>query len=144
MVGLRFDPNENILGYPLNQIIDWIKLHKETSFPRGSNFPIQIFLNKPPADLQLTYYYTTDPNGAPTQQMAQPFLSAPPLRAGARSLFLPLVTSLYDPSYLPPPNSVTFHWDTSRVNPGRYYICVRVSDGLNQSTYCSETPAILY
>ena len=71
MVGLRFDPNENILGYPLNQTIDWIKLYKEDRSPQGTNFPIRIFLNKSPSEVQLSYFYTTDPKNYPTQRMAQ-------------------------------------------------------------------------
>jgi hypothetical protein len=146
VVGLRFDPNESILGYPLNQKIDWIKLHKEDRSPQGSNFPIKIFLNKSPSEMQISYFYTTDPNNHPTQQLAQALPSPPPLGVGKQqySLFLPLVTSLYDPSFIPPPHSVTFHWDTSKVNTGIYYICISASDSLNQTTYCSDTPAIVY
>jgi len=144
VVGLRFDPNENILGYPLNQTIDWIKLYKEDRIPQGSNFPIRFFLNKDPSEVQLSYFYTTDPKNYPTQQMAQSLPSPPSLGVGRHSLFLPLVTSLYDPSYLPPPNSVTFHWDTGKVNPGMYYICVTASDSFNQTTYCSDTPTTVY
>jgi hypothetical protein len=144
VVGLRFDPNENILGYPLNQKIDWIKLHKEDRSPWGTNFPIRISLNKSPSEVQLSYFYTTDPTNYPTQQMAQPLPSAPLSGAGMHKLFLPLVTNTYDPSYLPPPNSVTFDWDTSKVNPGKYYICVTASDSSNQTTYCSDTPTIVY
>jgi hypothetical protein len=144
VVGLRFDPNENILGYPLNQTIDWIKLYKEDRSPKGSNFPIRFFLNKSPSEMQISYFYTTDPTNHPTQQMAQALPSPPPLGTGRHSLFLPQVTSIYDPSYLPPPNSVTFHWDTSKVNSGIYYICISASDSLNQTTYCSDTPTIVY
>ena len=144
MVGLRFDPNENILGYPLNQKIDWIKLHKEDLSPWGSNFPVKIFLNKSPSEVKLSYFYTTDPKNYPTQQMAQPLPSPPLSGVGKHSLFLPLVTKAYDPSDIPPANSVTFHWDTSQVSPGVYYICVSVSDSYNQSTYCSDTPTTVY
>jgi hypothetical protein len=144
VVGLRFDPNENILGYPLNQKIDWIKLYKEDRSPWGTNFPIRIFLNKSPSEVQLSYFYTTDPKNYPTQQMAQPLAFAPLLGDRVHKLFLPLVTNMYDPSYLPPPNSVTFNWDTSAVNPGRYYICVKASDSINQTTFCSDTPTVIY
>lgn len=144
VVGLRFDPNENILGYPLNQVIDWIKLYKEDRSPKGTNFPIKISLNKPPSEVQFNYFYTTDPTNYPTQRMAQALQSPPPLGIGGHSLFLPLVTKAYDPSDMPPANSVTFHWDTSQVSPGAYYICVSVSDLYNKNTYCSDTPTTVY
>jgi hypothetical protein len=144
VVGLRFDPNENILGYPLNQAIDWIKLYKEDRSPQGTNFPIKIFLNKPPSEVQLNYFYTTDPTNFPTQRMAQALQSPSPLGVGPHSLFLPLMTKVYDMSDIPPANSVTFYWDTSQVSPGVYYICVSVADSFNQGTYCSDTPATVF
>ena len=144
ITGLRFDPNENILGYPLGQFIDWIKLHKEDRSPQGADFPIKIFLNKPPIEVQLNYFYTTDPTNSPTQSMAQALPSPPPLGVGLHNLYLPLMTRVHDTNDIPPANSVTYHWDTSLVSPGVYYICVSVADSFNQSTYCSDTPTTVF
>jgi hypothetical protein len=144
VVGLRFDPNENILGYPLNQVIDWIKLYKEDRSPQGGRYPIRIYFNKSPSAVSLTYFYTTDPKNFPDQQ---PALSLPaPISLGTEkyTLYLPQIVRLYDPSYVPPPNSVSFEWDISQVAPGRYYICVKADDSVNTHTYCSDTPAIVY
>jgi hypothetical protein len=140
VIGLRFDPNENILGYPLFQSIDWIKLYKGDRIPRGVPFPVKIALNKPPEGTVLSYYYTTDPKNHPQQQAAQVYLSAPALSNGNYRLFLPIINSKFDTSDMPPPNSVTYSWDTASVPAGDYYICVSATDSLNQTTICSDVP----
>ena len=141
VIGLRFDPNENILGYPLVQSIDWIKLYKGDRVPRGVPFPVKMVLNKPPGETGLSYFYTTDPKNQPQQQAAKVYLSGPPLSLnGQYRTYLPLISSRFDPTDVPPPNSVTYNWDTSQVAPGNYHICVSVSDSHNQTTICSDVP----
>ena len=141
VIGLRFDPNENILGYPLVQAIDWIKLYKGDRVPRGVPFPVKMVLNKPPEETGLSYFYTTDPKNQPQQQAAKVYLSSPPLSSnGQYRTYLPLISSKFDPSDVPQPNSVTYHWDTRQVDPGDYYICVSAADSHNQTTICSDVP----
>lgn len=141
VIGLRFDPNENILGYPLFQSIDWIKLYKGDRVPRGVPFPVKMVLNKPPEETGLSYFYTTDPKNHPQQQSARVYLSSPSLSSTAQyRVYIPMISSKFDPSDVPPPNSVTYNWDTSLVPPGDYYICVSATDSHNQSTVCSDVP----
>ncbi len=138
--GLRFDPNENILGYPLVQAIDWIRLTKEDAVIKGTAYPVNFYLNKPPAGTNLTYFYTTNPQTQPFQQLARGILASPPLMNGNFKIYVPLLLNKYDPSNLPNPNSVNYVWDTSQVTPGTYYFCVSVNDTFNQIAFCSETP----
>ena len=141
VIGLRFDPNENILGYPLVQAIDWIKLYKGDRVPRGVPFPVKMVLNKPPEETGLSYFYTTDPKDQPQQQVARVYLSSPSgSSTGSHRLYLPIISSKFDPTDVPPPNSVTYNWDTSLVSPGNYYICVSAADSQNKTTVCSDVP----
>jgi hypothetical protein len=153
---LRFDPNENILGIPLHQQLDWIRLTKIPSVTRGTSFPIRIGLNKPPSEVSsITYYYTDDVND-PTQNRAKEFLDISLHKNSSRGSFqgdglfsselknailLPITMKNFVPTDLPfVENEVTFNWDTSMVKPGEYYTCVLVSDDRNEATYCSEAP----
>jgi len=141
VTGLRFDPNENMLGYPLVQAIDWIKLYKGDQVPRGVPFPVKMFLNKPPKETGLSYFYTTDPKNQPLQQVARVYLPSPSLSStGSHRVYIPIISSKFDPTDVPPPNSVTYNWDTSQVTPGIYYICVSAADSHNQTTICSDVP----
>ena len=141
VLGLRFDPNENILGYPMVQAIDWIKLYKGDRVPRGVPFPVKMVLNKRLAETGLSYFYTTDPKNHPQQQAARVYLSRPSLSTNSPyRVYLPVINSNFDPTDVPPPNSVTYNWDTSPVPPGDYYICVSATDSLNQTSVCSDVP----
>ena len=142
VVRMRFDPNENIMGTPLYQKLDWIKLTQVDEVTKGTPFPIQIILNKPPSEIQEPTFYYTDNLAQPTQHPADQYGNPPPATATPPSeehfsVFLPLVFHWYVP---PPPNGLNFLWDTSTVTPGEYYICVTVEDQYNGGTYCSEAP----
>lgn len=153
IIGLRFDPNENILGVPLHQQIDWMRLTKEASVSQGSLFPVQIALDRSPDELkEVNFFYTTNPN-LPTQNLAvtlsdsssssQTTNNGPALSTigGNFRLYLPLsVSRFYTLNFKPVTNGVNFAWDTSSVPPGEYYICALVKDDLNQATYCSISP----
>jgi len=153
IIGLRFDPNENILGVPLHQQIDWIRLTKEASVSQGGLYPVQIALDRSPDELkEVNFFYTTNPN-QPTQNLAvtisdslsssQTTNSGPALSTigGNFHLYLPLsVSKYYTLNFQPVTNGVNFAWDTSSVAPGEYYICALVEDEFNQATYCSTSP----
>ncbi len=138
-IKLRFDPNENISAFTMHQDIDWIRLTKMDSVTHGTPFPIQLSLNKSPQGIAFSYYYTNDLNN-PTQSPALPYTLLPP--PGPFRVFLPALLSNYAGGSDPPPvtNPVTFMWNTSAVTPSQYYICAIANDGINQVTYCSETP----
>jgi len=148
----RFDPNENALGQSLTQQLDQIWLTQMNRVASGMPFFAQIKLNKSPSLIPTrTFYYTTNPSN-PYQNLAQPnTVRVPKPKVGQASffVFVPFVMSsqaVPPPSPPPPPdpNAVDFSWDTTGVAPGTYYLCVRLSDGINQATYCSEVPIQVY
>ena len=99
------------------------------------------------------FYYTDDPN-FPTQHPAAEytnlskvhnlngthvFENKPQTAQMLQTLLLPITTNDYVPSDLPGVvNEINYDWDTGSVAPGDYYICVKVNDGINEATYCSE------
>jgi hypothetical protein len=146
----RFDPNENILGYPLHQQLDWVRLTKSEQVTQGSPFPIRIGLNKPPNEIaSIQYYYTNDLNN-PTQHIANEKFPVSNLydqvagdfnfvQLNEQISLLPMIVKSNMASDLPGmAHEVKYNWDTGRVNPGEYYICVRVNDSFNEAIYCSE------
>jgi hypothetical protein len=137
---MRFDPNENITGSTMNQDIDWIRLTQMDREVKGTPFPIEYLLNKDSAELSsITFYYTTDPQNNPTQNLALDASSSPaPTPSGPYFIYQPLVFRDYREGDLP--KGLIFHWDTSSVVPGIYYICAVVQDTYNQGTYCSQAP----
>jgi hypothetical protein len=151
VLGIRFDPNENIscnpqFGSPFVistcgdyvQKLDWIRLTAVDQVTQGIPFPVQIALSHSPSTVTLTYFYTTtlaDPNQFPAQ------IYTPPTPGGTYKLFLPLVLNNYQPTFDTfPEANATYIWDTTNVPLGTYYICVRANDGYNTATYCSEAP----
>jgi hypothetical protein len=137
---LRFDPNENILGEPLVQKLDWIRLTKVDQVKRGTAFPIEISLNKSQDGVEIDFYYTTD-RANPKQNQVALYPSAdsgdsPPAFAGPYRAFLAVVLN----GLLPSVGSGVLLWDTSGAAAGVYYICAESRDGYNTSVYCSEAP----
>ena len=119
-----------------HQEVQWIRLTKEDQVRRGTTFAIQTTRNVPASQLRsVSYYYTTDRNN-PTQNAAQAYVSPPVPANLTRKVFLPIV-ALVNPSTL---NVVSWWWDTSNVQLGKYYICAVANDGYNAATYCSEAP----
>jgi hypothetical protein len=155
---IRFDPNENALGQSLTQQLDQIWLTQMNRVASGTPFPAQIKLNKSPSLVPTcTFYYTTNPSN-PYQNLAQSStLRVPKPKVGQSSsiAYLPFVMTSQavptpSPTPLPPtppppdPNAVDFSWDTTGVASGMYYLCVQLSDGINQATYCSPVPIQVY
>ncbi len=125
VIGFRFDPNENQLGRTLNQKIEWVRLTAMDRVSRGSKFPVSLLLNKAPGAISsYKFYYTTSP-GAPTQHPANGSIDSlpnpSPSPRGPHTLFLPSVLSNV---YSSVAQNLVFNWDTNRVNPGQYYLCV--------------------
>jgi hypothetical protein len=130
ILGLRFDPNENVSCRSTNppfvlktcgdfvQKLDWIRLTRTDRVVRGTVFPIGITLNRLPSTLSsLAFYYTTSLSD-PTQFSA----------VGTTQI------SSFD---------VTYQWDTKGVASSTYYICAQANDGYNPVIYCSESPVIV-
>ena len=147
---LRFDPNENWTGNLVPEIIfhqefEWIRLTKEDRIARGTPFPIEISLNKPVDEFEsITYFYTTDLQNPTKNQVADynPPRSQASSGHGQHTIYLPIITN-YFPTFSIP-SDVTHQWDTSNVNPGKYFICVEADDGISQATYCSDVPILVY
>ena len=134
VLDMRFDPNENILGYTLHQEIDWIRLTKVDAVTRGNAYVVEIDLSKQTSLVNLEFFYTDDPTNNPTKFPALQYF-----HSGAFKLYLPQITLHTDGSPLNT-TSFTYLWDTSGVPLGSYYICATADDGLNQGTYCSLAP----
>lgn len=139
ITGLRFDPNENILGQTLYQQLDWIRLTEVDKVTHGSPFPVEISLNKPSQGTTLTYYYTTTPQ-QPTLHVASPYVASPPSRS-SHQLYLPLTMSNYNG--IPGASTPSFLWDTTSVATGTFYLCVTADDTKNRAIYCSDAPVVV-
>ncbi len=78
----RLDPNENILGVPLHQQIDWVRLTQVESVQQGSQFTIRIGLNKNPSEIsRVEFFYTDDPSSPtkhPASELTKLFQSSKP------------------------------------------------------------------
>jgi len=152
----RLDPNENILGVPLHQQLDWVRLTKLEQVTQGSVFTIRIGLNKMPSEIASTEFYYTNDLSNPTQHVANELIRTSkildPLRRKAsgeeifssvfqKTVLLPMAVKDYIPLDLPGiAHELTYNWDTSAVNPGEYFVCARVNDTYNEAIYCSEAP----
>jgi hypothetical protein len=144
VVGFRIDPNENITGASMHQEFDWIRLTKVQQAARGSTVKVKVLLNKPAAEVNLNFFYTT--NLALTDQNIAETLQGATLALKNNLVFLPVLLTSdpnYDPFFDRIPADVTYSWNTSGVNPGEYYLCAQASDGYNQATYCSQAPILI-
>ncbi|GAB4495021.1 MAG: hypothetical protein OHK0052_01490 [Anaerolineales bacterium] len=133
---IRFDPNENITGYTFFQKLDWVRLTKPISVARGQVYNIALNKFFSGDSFTTTLYYTTDPKNQPTQNTLTLYTPPPPPAPAPNIVYLPLVRKDGDPFI--GQGDLNFVWDTATVNPGEYYICAVLNDGLNQSTVCSE------
>jgi hypothetical protein len=155
----RLDPNENILGVPLHQQLDWVRLTQNEKVAQGSPFLVRIGLNKLPGEIISTqFFYTNDP-GNPTQHQAQEYplqsthtskiaaqtQEGQPLNAEmASTVVIPLTVKNHVPSDLPGlAHEIQYNWDTSSVASGEYWVCVKVTDRHNEAIYCSETNVVV-
>lgn len=146
----RLDPNENVTSGVFHQEIDWIALTKVEAVEQGVQFPIQVSMNKSPAEIQAITFYYTDDLEQPTQNLIQgsAFQTAAPSQASPLAqpegsnfiIYLPLVTNKFMGPPPPVENEILQYWDTSQVTPGTYYICATSNDGHNQTTLCSDAP----
>jgi hypothetical protein len=150
----RLDPNENTLGVPLHQQIDWVRLTQDESVEQGTPFSIRLGLNKNPSEIRSVEFYYTDNPKSPTKHQASEYKSLtnglhpkgdqvsdlePQSAEVGQTIQLPLVLRNFIPSDLPGvANEIRFNWDTSAVAPGDYYVCARVNDSFNEAIYCSE------
>ncbi|MFV2044950.1 MAG: hypothetical protein ACC700_17155, partial [Anaerolineales bacterium] len=123
-----------------HQRVDWIRLSAMDRIAAGSNFPIQLDSSENVDDLVLNFYYTTDPDADPKQQVALLVPAAPP-PSGPFFIYLPIILRDAEAGGSTYP---TFIWDTSGVATDQYYICVEASDGQNTAIFCSEAPVEVY
>jgi hypothetical protein len=137
-VWLRLDPNENTTNNTLNQVIDSVSLSQLDSISRGQIYPVQVESNEPTAGLNISLYYTTNPQTF--DQNPAVTLAAPALPQAQYRMYLPLSLRKSGTTSGSNPNVKTIYWDTTNVTPGIYYVCVKVSDGLNETTACSFAP----
>jgi len=150
VTGIRFDPNENYTGVYVPEMVfsqqfDWISLSKEDRVLQGKPYMIGLNLNKPASQIsQIEYFFTTD--------LANPFQNtvlrynkqAASPTYGEYTIYLPSLLYTFGLPFEEPVSDVSFLWDTAGIPAGDYYICVRTSDGMNDSTFCSEAPVHVY
>lgn len=115
---MRLDPNENTLSIPLLTSLDYVKLLEE---PRSSDDQFVIRWNISDSDsstFTTTIYYGTSSDGSDARKI----IRLDDLSAGDHS----------------------YTWDTSaRASGNRYYIKIRVSDGINTRSVISPTPLVI-
>jgi hypothetical protein len=146
----RFDPNENWTGnlvpaMVFKQELDWVRLTKEDRVEKGKPFPIQLAANDSIVKLNsIEYFYTSNPQN-PYQNRALPYIpvGTQPTQGSiesstnlldARAIYMPFNMAGYRS------DAISYNWDTTSVNPGEYYICVKASNGVSESITCSEAP----
>ncbi len=140
VVDFRLDPNENILGSVMHQEFDWLRISRVEQVTQGKPVKIRVVLNKPPSEVTLQFYYTTNLS-QPTQNLASNYHAT--IFAAPNFLYLPIIFAVdqnYDPFVDQLPADVIYIWNTSGVAPGEYYLCAQAGDGYNQASYCSQAP----
>lgn len=138
---VRLDPNENNTDHNFFQGLDWVRITKPLTIKQGSPYRIQLKPFLSAEDIQnLSFYYTSDPDNNPKQYSAKAVSFNPPNAGGGPyKVYLPFVFN--GSSSVPSdPTLVEYLWDTKNVPPGEYYLCVEVTDNLNQTIICSEAP----
>jgi len=140
---LRLDPNENITDHDFYQEIDWIKLTKTITIPRGDLYRIQLKPILSTDDVKnINIYYTSDPYNSPTQALAElTNYKAQSTSNGPYFVYLPMILKGGGGEYInPDPNIIEYLWDTTDIQPGQYYLCAQANDGINQAINCSDVP----
>jgi hypothetical protein len=141
---IRLDPNENITDHSFYQEIDWVRLTKPITISRGELYRIQLKRLLSGDDIRdVTVFYTTDPQNAPTQYLAESIsLNQQSPGNYPYQVFLPMVVN--GTSSAPSdPTLIEYLWNTNSVQPGEYYLCAQVSDGLNQTIVCSDASVVI-
>jgi hypothetical protein len=144
----RFDPNENWTGnlvpaMVFMQELDWIRLTKMEWVEKGKAFPILLGSTDSMAEIEsIEYYYTSNPED-PYQHEALPVVQTHSLfsretlessQSSSTAIFLPMVMAGFRS------NAITYNWNTTGVAPGEYYICIKASNGISETTTCSDAP----
>ncbi len=130
---IRFDPHES--WNPLKFYIDDIQLRGDEHIKPGQKFTV--VYNATNAQT-VTFYYDTDRDPGSGQVAMQEYVAPTPV-AGITDLFLPLIT--LGGREIPAGNQ--YVWDTQNVNPGVYYVCAAVDNGVSTTRWCSETPVYI-
>lgn len=139
LIEIRIDPNENITQNWFHQEIDWIRLTRIDTAVQGSVFPITILLNKPLTELKTIDFFYTDNPSNPTQHLAGSYTATiSQAETGQYRAYLPMTRTSGSNGL--PGYPFTYHWNTSGVPAGEYFICTRTDDGYQQTTYCSQAP----
>lgn len=149
----RFDPNELLFEYlPVNIGLDYILLTAMDTVEEGNPFPILYALTGT-FPMTLSFYYTTDPanTGALIGTTVKPAanargLDASPSNQLAAASPLTLTYQVYLPGVTRNFFNCTencFPWNTTAVNGGAYYVCIKAQDAYNATYRCSEAPVVV-
>ncbi len=145
---LRFDPFE--LPVPGRIHIDYITITADERVQAGKTFPI-IFEAESAHSLTVNFFYDTDKNPNNGKTPLSDLASAPPPETEQNLernffSFLSLVGSPFNlghPELSPLFTGQTVLWNTSGVARGTYYIVAELFDGVNTTTWYSDTPVII-
>lgn len=139
VIEMRFDPNENEMGIPLQQAIDMITLTGEETTPLGANYTTRFTLNTPFNPQTMSRSFVFRPVGGGADYPAPIVVTNPVPLAGQYRLYIPGIQR--EGNYLLTLSGDSLELNTSAVPAGSYYLCMTVNDGLNKDVVsCSEYP----
>ncbi|MGH2523097.1 MAG: hypothetical protein ACRDH2_11390, partial [Anaerolineales bacterium] len=135
---LRFDPHEIP---PATQFeVDYVKVTANDTANRNSVFRVRYLPADPGATF--TFYYDADTNPNNGRTPAAEF-TPPPFTPGPHVVYLPVGLKNYPTEDSDPPGTQIYIWDLTGVAAGTYYLSADVDDGVNTTTWYSETPVIV-
>jgi hypothetical protein len=132
----RFDPLETPGGSVVN--LDYMTLTAEQSVTQGNTYPV-IYNPLGGGSTTVTFSYDNDTNASNGFSPALEFQQAASELAwafGVHTVFMPIIRM---PDEIPI-NGLTYLWNTSSVAKGEYYIVATITDGINTTTWYSESP----
>jgi len=119
--------------------LDYVTLTGEETVTQGQPFVI-VYSTTPASGLSVTFYYDSDTDPASGRTLMEQYTPAP------FRIFLPEVMQNSAGSLPPEIDGIvgsTWSWDTTGVPPGAYYVSADVFDGVNTTTWYSETSVIV-
>ena len=131
----RLDPLE--VPAPMTFHLDYAMLTAEEQVRQGTPFPVEYQVSETEGTT-MNLCYDTDRDPANGRASMETYI--PPSPNGPYVIHLPVVLNGYVNGDLPRQRGVIVSWDTTFVDPGTYYICAEVSDGVNTAVWYSDAP----
>ncbi len=139
------DIHEETISLPFE--IDFLTLTGDETIPSGQLFPIY-YESFDSGDATITFFYDLDRNprnGRNIIGSASNAFNEAKTISSDYIVFLPLLEKGVPP--LPKEVDILsgdiYHWNTTNVPLGAYYIAADISDGFNTTTWYSEVPVYI-